>query len=436
MPADASSPTDPAEPTEASEPTEPAEPSEPTEPTKPGELRVLPVLGVPEIDAGDDVGAALVRALRTGPGLHDGDVLVVSAKLFSKSLDLRAPATHKAAHVLAESRRVVAERRTPTGLTRVVESLAGPVLVAAGIDASNTGADDTVLLLPREPDRIARELHTTVCEQLGVSRVGVVLSDTAGRPWRHGQTDFALGAAGLVALDDLRGATDRDGRPLAVTAVAVADEIAGAADLVRPKAAGVAAAVVRDLPTRFVPDLGAGEAGATPVATSVPTVPAVPAVPTDPAKPAERVRTGRGLVRAGPDDWFALGHVEAVRAALGVAPGTPEALDVGVPAVGADEFGDRIDRACRLALQDAGVGDVPADHPRAPLAHRPIQLRGVRCDVVQQGVNLSGTDELTLGVAAARLLVALAAEGLQGRIAAHTPPARPGAPARVHVVLL
>lgn len=424
MPADASSPTDPAEPTEASEPTEPAEPSEPTEPTKPGELRVLPVLGVPEIDAGDDVGAALVRALRTGPGLHDGDVLVVSAKLFSKSLDLRAPATHKAAHVLAESRRVVAERRTPTGLTRVVESLAGPVLVAAGIDASNTGADDTVLLLPREPDRIARELHTTVCEQLGVSRVGVVLSDTAGRPWRHGQTDFALGAAGLVALDDLRGATDRDGRPLAVTAVAVADEIAGAADLVRPKAAGVAAAVVRGLPSRLVPHPATGH------------VPTVPTVPTDPARPAEPVRTGRGLVRTGSGDWFALGHAEAVRAALGVAPGTPEALDVGVPAVGEEEFGDRIERACRLALQDCGVTDIPAEHPRAPLARSPIQLSGARCDVVQQGVNLSGTDELTLGVAAARLLVALTAEGLQGRIAAHTPPARPGAPARVHVVLL
>lgn len=399
---------------------------------EPGALVVLPVPGVPEIRTGDDVGAVLAQALAAGPGLREGDVLVVSAKLISKSLGLRAPASHKAAHVLAESRRVVAERRTPTGLTRVVESLAGPVLVAAGIDASNTGdtapgegragADaETVLLLPRDPDRHAAELHTTVCRSLGVGRLGLVLSDTAGRPWRHGQTDFALGAAGLVALHDLRGRTDRDGRPLAVTATAVADELAAAADLARPKNAGVAAAVVRGVPGELVP------AGLEPDEL-------VPeqACP----EPDGTVRSGRGLVRTGPGDWFALGHVEAVRAALGVAPGTPEALDVGVPAVGEEEFGDRIERACRLALQACGVTDIPAEHPRAPLARSPIQLSGARCDVVQQGVNLSGTDELTLGVAAARLLVALTAEGLQGRIAAHTPPARPGAPARVHVVLL
>lgn len=400
---------------------------------RPGPISVHPVIGVPEIRAGDDVAELLAAALeRHGPVPVEGDVLVVSAKLFSKALGLRAPAAHQAAHVLAQSRRVVSERATQRGLTRVVESLAGPVLVAAGIDHSNTGdspdGQEQILLLPPDPDLLAAQLRTRLAARWGLRRFGVVLADTAGRPWRHGQTDFALGAAGLHTLLDLRGGTDADGRPLRVTATAVADELAAAADLVRPKDAGVAAALARGLE-----DLTLDVTDTEPVEPTEQLEPVDPIAGVEPSRPWSDARS---LVRTGAADWFALGSVEAVRAALGVAPGTAEAVEVGVPAVEAEDITARVERACGLALRDAPVTDIPAGHPRAPAAEHPVAPSAVRWDVVQQGVQLRSPDELTLGVAAARLLVALESEDLHGRIARRVPARRPGADHLVTVVLL
>ena len=162
--------------------------------------------------------------------------------------------------VAAGTVRVVAERRGDGGgLTRVVESVAGPVMAAAGVDASNTGPSAELLAAARR----TRTPRRRRCGRASSARLGlpsgtalaVVLSDTAGRPWRDGLTDFALGSAGLHVLEDLRGATDHDGRPLAVTMRALADEVAAAADLVKGKADGIPAALVRGLDRAwFVPD--------------------------------------------------------------------------------------------------------------------------------------------------------------------------------------
>ena len=146
----------------------------------------------------------------------------------------------------------------PGGVTRIVENRQGLVLAAAGVDGSNT-PDGLVLLLPIDPDASARAICAALRERTGL-RLGVIVTDTAGRPWREGQTDIAIGAAGLAVLDDLRGTTDASGRRLDVTVAAVADEIAGAADLVKGKTSGNPVAVVRGLGRlvgRLVGDLDA-----------------------------------------------------------------------------------------------------------------------------------------------------------------------------------
>ncbi len=253
----------------------------------PGTVTVVPLTGMPEVGAGADLAAMLLGAMvRARITLEAGDCVVVSSKVVSKALGLVSERP-RAEVVDSVTRRVVAERRGPAGVTRIVEAVAGPVMAAGGVDASNTGPSGAVLLLPEDPDVEAARLRSQLVAAAGLggaAALGVVLSDTAGRPWRAGQTDFALGAAGLAVLDDLRGAVDADGRPLAVTARALADEVAAAADLVKGKADGVPAAVVRGLPRRwFAADAaGAGD-----------------------------------LVRTGAADWFSLGHVEAVRAATG-----------------------------------------------------------------------------------------------------------------------
>lgn len=324
-------------------------------------LRVLPVRGLPEIRSGDDLAGLLSAALAAHGGLRPGDVLVVSSKLVSKAQGLRRPSSEdRHAVVGAQSRRVVAERRTPSGLTRVVEAVAGPVLAAAGVDASNTGPRGGWLLLPEDPDAAARELHAA----LGGGAFGVVLSDTAGRPWRDGQTDFALGAHGVHVLDDLRGRRDADGRDLAVTARAVADELAAAADLVKGKDSGIGAALLRGLPQAVRPAADPDDSGA------------------------------RSLVRTGAGDWFALGHREAVRSALGAPPGSPAAQWVGVPEVGPEATDVRTARAVRLAL---------LGHPGCAIDGTP-----------GTGLTVRATDPVLAGRVAARLEVALAGEDLTG----------------------
>lgn len=205
-------------------------------------LTVFTVDGVPEIVAGDDLATIIGDAVGS---LEDGDIVAVTSKIVSKAEGRQVVAADREDAITAETVRVVATREHRGGVTRIVENRLGLVLAAAGVDSSNV-PDGTVLLLPEDPDASALAIATALRERFGV-RVGVVISDTLGRPWRQGQTDVAIGAAGIRVLDDLRGSTDASGRRLDVTIAAVADEIAGAADLVKGKAAGRPVAVVRGL---------------------------------------------------------------------------------------------------------------------------------------------------------------------------------------------
>ncbi|KQY20701.1 F420-dependent oxidoreductase [Cellulomonas sp. Root485] len=231
--------------------------------------------GLPEIAPGDDLVELLTELLRDDP-LVDGDVLVLTSKVVSKAEGRVISADDREQAITDETVRVVATREHSTGITRIVENRLGLVMAAAGVDASNT-PEGTVLLLPVDPDASARSLRAGLSAAFGV-RIGVVITDTAGRPWRQGVTDIAIGAAGLVVLDDLRGQVDTFGRPLVMTQAAVADEIASAGELVKGKAEGRPLAVVRGLGHLVTDDDGPG---------------------------------ARALVRLGAEDMFAQGSAEA-----------------------------------------------------------------------------------------------------------------------------
>ncbi|TNM42734.1 coenzyme F420-0:L-glutamate ligase [Nocardioides albidus] len=196
--------------------------------------------GVPEIRPGDDLAAALLAALPTGD-LADGDILVVTSKVVSKA-EGRVESGDREAWIDAETERLVARR----GPTRIVRNRLGLTMAAAGVDASNVERG-TVVLLPLDPDASARRLRTAVAERRDVN-VGVVVTDTAGRTWREGQTDIAIGAAGLAVLESFAGRVDAHGNELAVTAPAVADEIASAVELAQGKLGARPCAVLRGRP--------------------------------------------------------------------------------------------------------------------------------------------------------------------------------------------
>ncbi|MCX4827417.1 coenzyme F420-0:L-glutamate ligase [Streptomyces sp. NBC_01016] len=238
-------------------------------------FRAWALPGIPEVREGDDIAKLIVAA---EPGLVDGDVLLVTSKIVSKAEGRVMLADDREAAIDAETVRVVARR----GTLRIVENKLGLVMAAAGVDASNTPAG-TVLLLPEDPDTSAAAIRDGVRDALGVD-VGVVVTDTFGRPWRNGLTDVAIGAAGVRVLDDLRGGTDAYGNPLSATVVATADELAAAGDLVKGKAGGLPVAVVRGL------DAAAAE--------------------------GEQGGSARELVRVARDDMFRLGTSEAVREAV------------------------------------------------------------------------------------------------------------------------
>jgi coenzyme F420-0:L-glutamate ligase/coenzyme F420-1:gamma-L-glutamate ligase len=249
-------------------------------------LEAFGVTGIGVVGAGDDVAGLVVAALAgAGEALADGDVVVVSSKVVSKAEGRVVRAESREAAVTSQTVRVVAERVTPRGLTRIVEARSGPVMAAAGVDASNV-APGTVLLLPADPDASAQALRARLRELTG-ALVGVVVSDTAGRTWRDGQVDVAIGAAGVAVADDLRGEHDAHGQLLEVTVRALADEVASLADLVKGKLSGVPVAVVRGVEGLVGEDDGPGASA---------------------------------LLRRSGEDWFRYGHVEAVRASLGVPP--------------------------------------------------------------------------------------------------------------------
>jgi coenzyme F420-0:L-glutamate ligase / coenzyme F420-1:gamma-L-glutamate ligase len=209
---------------------------------------VLAVEGIPEIEPGMDLGLVIGDAVSTSStrgALHHGDILVISSKIVSKAEGRIVQADDREQAITDETVRLVATRTFPGGVTRIVENHLGIVGAAAGVDASNTPAG-TVLLLPLDPDASAARIRTTLQDRFEVA-IGVVISDTLGRPWREGQTDVAIGGSGVILLDDLRGTTDTQGRVLDVTAPAVGDELASAADLVKRKSAGLPVAIVRGL---------------------------------------------------------------------------------------------------------------------------------------------------------------------------------------------
>jgi coenzyme F420-0:L-glutamate ligase/coenzyme F420-1:gamma-L-glutamate ligase len=224
----------------------------------PGELRVLPLAGLPELEPGDDLGGLLAGAAVRVGGLEEGDVVVVAQKAVSKvegrvvSLAGVEPSerarelaggTVDPRHVeviLREAREVVRARPPLV----IAETRHGFVCASAGVDASNAKGPGTLVLLPLDPDASAARLRERLRELTGVAP-GVVVSDSFGRAWRQGTTDVALGVAGVVPLRDLRGARDRAGYELRTTRIAVADELAGAAELVMGKIAGIPAAIVR-----------------------------------------------------------------------------------------------------------------------------------------------------------------------------------------------
>lgn len=203
-------------------------------------ISVFAVDGIGEIRPGDDLADVI---LSTGVELQDGDILVVTSKIVSKAENRYVQAVDREDAITSETVRVVASRTRDGHTMRIVENRLGMVAAAAGVDASNT-PDGWILLLPLDPDASARGIAARIRELRGI-RVGVLLSDTLGRPWRAGQTDVAIGAGGVRVVQDLRGTTDAVGKVLSVTTPCVADELAAAGDLVKGKAEGRPVAVVR-----------------------------------------------------------------------------------------------------------------------------------------------------------------------------------------------
>jgi len=222
-------------------------------------VSIIPLHGLPEFREGDDVAAQIISAASTAPGIEAGDVVVVTQKIVSKAegrlvaLDTVTPTaeaeklaveTEKDPRlvelILQESAAIVRQR----GPVLITETKHGFVCANAGIDASNVGPEGIVCLLPVDPDASARRIRDAIRERTGAD-VAVVISDTFGRPWREGHTNVAVGLAGMLPFVDYVGQTDPHGYELRVSTLAVADELAAAAELVMNKLDAVPVAIVR-----------------------------------------------------------------------------------------------------------------------------------------------------------------------------------------------
>ena len=285
---------------------------------QPSVITIFAPDGIGEVAAGSDLAAIILEAIAADPlgPLLDGDIVVVTSKIISKAEGRVEEASRRAELISSETKRTLARR----GETRIVRTHNGLTLAAAGIDRSNLPAE-SILLLPRDPDASAAELR----ERLTANglRLGVIISDTAGRAWRLGQTDHAIGISGVRPLEDYAGARDAYGNELHVTAMAVADEVAAAADLVKRKLRGRPVAVVRGL------DHLVSEAGS----------------------------SARQLLRDPREDLFGYGSQEAVLAAALAATGQHHRYEELV----ALERGERTSRL----LAGAKLGSEAADLLRA-----------------------------------------------------------------------
>jgi coenzyme F420-0:L-glutamate ligase / coenzyme F420-1:gamma-L-glutamate ligase len=235
------------------------------------DVRIMGLRGIPMVERGDDLAAFIIEAAAAqGTPIEDGDVLAITQRIVSKAegrvfpLDDFEPSPFAHAYaertekdpriveaVLRESKRVIRQ----VGGVLVTETHHGFKCANAGVDGSNVGGEDLVCLLPVDPDASCRALRDAIRERLGVE-VAVVMTDTFGRPWRHGQTNVAIGVAGMLPFRDYVGMRDLDGRELRVTTICVADEIAGAAELVMGKLDAIPVAIVRG----YAYDRGEGSA--------------------------------------------------------------------------------------------------------------------------------------------------------------------------------
>jgi coenzyme F420-0:L-glutamate ligase / coenzyme F420-1:gamma-L-glutamate ligase len=341
----------------------------------PGKVEILPVEGLPEFRPGDDLSGAIAAAARW---LRSGDIVVVTSKVVSKveGRMVRVPADPEERDrirrrlVFDESVRVIARRAR----TLITENHLGIVQAASGIDASNVAGDE-LALLPADPDASAAALRWGLRDRLGVE-VAVIITDTMGRAWRVGQTDAAIGASGMRVLHGYRGQVDRYGNELAVTEIAVADEVAAAADLVKGKLGAMPVAVVRGL--------------------------RIGSIGSETARARDLVRpVDEDLFRLGTEESIALGRREAVLLASdGPFTDEPVAEDVLTGAAVA-ALGTSPARFVRLAERRKRVLDVLAvdalyEAPEVLLA-------------------FATGDLVEAGGAVHRLLVALAAEGLGTR---------------------
>ncbi|MGH3052646.1 MAG: coenzyme F420-0:L-glutamate ligase [Gaiellaceae bacterium] len=204
------------------------------------EVRLLPLTGLPEIEPGADLGGLLGEAIEEVGGLEDGDIVVVAQKVVSKAEGRVEHAPDQLEVILREARTV----RRRRGDLVIAETPHGFVCASAGVDRSNAPDEGWVVLLPQDPDVSAAHIRDALAERFGVAPA-VIVSDSFGRAWRQGTTDVAIGVAGLRPLLDLRGTHDGRGYTLAGTVIAVADELAGAAELVMGKAERIPAALIR-----------------------------------------------------------------------------------------------------------------------------------------------------------------------------------------------
>ncbi|MSW95150.1 MAG: coenzyme F420-0:L-glutamate ligase, partial [Actinobacteria bacterium] len=204
-------------------------------------MQVVAVPGLPRIDSSSNLAQLIFEASIHWPdgtaGLTDGDIVVITSKVVSKAEGNVVASDNRDELIDSQSVRTLATKHHARGTTRIVQTHHGLVLAAAGIDASNVEAG-TVVLLPQDPDASARRIRKEL-ETLTGKQLAVVITDTMGRAWRNGLTDNAIGIAGLFALDDHTGKQDQFGRTLEMTVIAIADEIASAADLVKGKSFGI-----------------------------------------------------------------------------------------------------------------------------------------------------------------------------------------------------
>jgi coenzyme F420-0:L-glutamate ligase/coenzyme F420-1:gamma-L-glutamate ligase len=336
-------------------------------------LEILAVQGIPEVAVGDSLAHLIVTH---APALRDGDVLVVTSKVVSKAEGQIVDVDREQA-IEDETVRVVASR----GDTRIVATRHGFVMAAAGVDASNVTKGE-VVVLPVDSDASARRIREGVRSLAGVN-VGVVISDTFGRPWRVGVTDAAVGFAGLEAFEDLRGTVDPYGNELRVTLTCTVDELAAAADLVKGKLNGVPVAIVRGLPVVLPAETAAAEGISQ-------------------------------VVRSIDEDMFSLGTRDVLRARVDATEFSGEVVDA-----------ERVTRALQAAslaahplgwpglrftvLQANDFASLPAFTDADVLATAAAVI------VPQLGVEATPRDLLAAGAAIENVLVALAVEQLGSR---------------------